>query len=64
MLREALRGQMRGPVRMARAEPAVPVEESAAAVEGIAGALVSYTSDLKEGVASFREKRTPSYTNT
>ncbi|KLK90010.1 enoyl-CoA hydratase [Microvirga vignae] len=39
-------------------------EETAAAVEGIAGALVSYTADLKEGVASFREKRTPTYSNT
>jgi hypothetical protein len=26
-------------------------------MEAIAGALTSYTNDLKEGVASFREKR-------
>jgi enoyl-CoA hydratase len=57
----------RGPIAVSIAKELINAaegEETAAAVEGIAGALVSYTSDLKEGVASFREKRTPSYTNT
>lgn len=36
-------------------------EEQAAAIEAIGGALVSYTEDLKEGVASFRERRTPRF---
>jgi enoyl-CoA hydratase/carnithine racemase len=57
----------RGPIAVSISKELINAaegEETAAAVEGIAGALVSYTSDLKEGVASFREKRTPSYTNT
>lgn len=36
-------------------------EETAAALESLAGALVATTRDLKEGVASFREKRAPSF---
>jgi len=36
-------------------------EDAAAAMEILAGSLVSYTSDLKEGVASFVEKRTPQF---
>lgn len=32
-------------------------EEEAAAIESVAGALVAFTHDLKEGAASFREKR-------
>lgn len=36
-------------------------EDAAAAMEILAGSLVSYTGDLKEGVASFVEKRTPQF---
>jgi enoyl-CoA hydratase/carnithine racemase len=36
-------------------------EDAAAALEILAGSLVSYTDDLKEGVASFREKRQPQF---
>jgi enoyl-CoA hydratase/carnithine racemase len=57
----------RGPIAVSIAKELINAaegEETAAAVEGIAGALVSYTADLKEGVASFREKRPPSYSNT
>jgi enoyl-CoA hydratase/carnithine racemase len=57
----------RGPIAVSISKELINAaegEETAAAVEGLAGALVSYTADLKEGVASFREKRPPSYTNT
>jgi enoyl-CoA hydratase/carnithine racemase len=30
-------------------------------MESLAGAFVGYTEDLKEGVASFREKRKPRF---
>jgi enoyl-CoA hydratase len=36
-------------------------EDRAAALEVMAGALVSYSDDLKEGVAAFREKRQPRF---
>jgi enoyl-CoA hydratase/carnithine racemase len=36
-------------------------EDAAATLEIMAGALVSYTDDLKEGVASFRDKRQPNF---
>jgi len=36
-------------------------EEQAAAIESVAGALVAFTEDLKEGAASFREKRAPRF---
>ena len=36
-------------------------EESASAMESLAGALIATTQDLKEGVAGFREKRTPRF---
>lgn len=36
-------------------------EEEAAGIEAIAGALVAFTEDLKEGAASFREKRAPRF---
>jgi enoyl-CoA hydratase len=36
-------------------------EEREAALESLAGAFVGYTADLKEGVASFREKRRPRF---
>ncbi|WP_448953635.1 enoyl-CoA hydratase/isomerase family protein [Labrys neptuniae] len=36
-------------------------EDAAAAIEILAGSLVSYTDDLKEGVASFVEKRPPQF---
>ena len=36
-------------------------EDQAAIMEALAGSLVSYTVDVKEGVAAFREKREPRY---
>lgn len=36
-------------------------EESAMALEAMAGALAATTADGREGIASFKEKRTPSY---
>ncbi len=36
-------------------------EEEAAAIESVAGALAAFTEDLKEGAASFREKRAPRF---
>jgi enoyl-CoA hydratase len=36
-------------------------EECSSAMESLAGALVGFTEDLKEGVASFREKRKPRF---
>ena len=56
----------RGPVAVAIAKQLINAaegEETAAAMEAIAGALTSYTGDLKEGVASFREKRAPTFSN-
>jgi enoyl-CoA hydratase len=38
-------------------------EETASAIEGIAGALAAATEDGREGAASFREKRPPRYRN-
>jgi enoyl-CoA hydratase/carnithine racemase len=38
-------------------------EETASAIEGIAGALAAFTEDGREGAASFREKRPPRYRN-
>jgi enoyl-CoA hydratase/carnithine racemase len=56
----------RGPVAIAITKELINAaegEETASAVEAIAGALTSYTEDLKEGVASFREKRKPKFTS-
>lgn len=36
-------------------------EDRAAAMETLASALVSYTADVKEGIAAFQEKRAPRY---
>ncbi|KRE24730.1 enoyl-CoA hydratase [Bosea sp. Root483D1] len=36
-------------------------EDSAAIMETLASSLVSYTADVKEGVAAFQDKRTPHY---
>lgn len=36
-------------------------EDSGAILETLASSLVSYTEDVKEGVAAFQEKRTPTY---
>jgi enoyl-CoA hydratase len=50
----------RGPVAVAITKQLINAaegEDAPAAMEIMAGALVSYTDDLKEGVASFREKR-------
>jgi enoyl-CoA hydratase len=38
-------------------------EETASAVEAMAGALAAFTEDGREGVASFREKRSPDFRN-
>ena len=54
----------RAPVAVAIAKELINAaegEETAAAVESLAGALTSYTEDLKEGVASFRDKRSPAF---
>jgi enoyl-CoA hydratase/carnithine racemase len=56
----------RGPVAVAIAKELINAaegEESSASVEAMAGALTSFTEDLKEGVAGFREKRAPRFTN-
>jgi enoyl-CoA hydratase len=56
----------RGPVAVAIAKQLINAaegEEASMAIEAIAGALTSYTDDLKEGVASFREKRAPTFFN-
>jgi enoyl-CoA hydratase len=56
----------RGPVAVAIAKQLINAaegEEAASAMEAIAGALTSYTEDLREGVASFREKRKPVFPN-
>jgi enoyl-CoA hydratase/carnithine racemase len=50
----------RGPVAVTVAKQLINAaedEDVAASLEILAGALVSYTDDLKEGVAAFREKR-------
>jgi enoyl-CoA hydratase/carnithine racemase len=52
----------RGPVANTIAKQLINAaegEDAAATMEVLAGALVSYTDDLKEGVAGFREKRPP-----
>jgi len=54
----------RGPVAVQLAKQMVNAaegEDQAASIEAIAGALVAYTDDLKEGAASFREKRMPHF---
>lgn len=56
----------RGPVAVAVAKSLINAaegEDGAAGIEAMAGALTAYTEDLKEGVASFREKRAPRFTN-
>jgi enoyl-CoA hydratase len=52
----------RGPVANTIAKQLINAaegEDAAATMEILAGALVSYTDDLREGVAGFREKRPP-----
>ncbi|MCX5513643.1 enoyl-CoA hydratase [Kaistia algarum] len=54
----------RGPVAVQIAKQLINAaegEEQGAPIETIAGALVAYTQDLKEGAASFREKRAPRF---
>jgi len=54
----------RGPVATIVAKQMINAAEgegAAAAMEILAGSLVSYTADLKEGVASFTEKRAPKF---
>ena len=56
----------RGPVAVAVVKGLINSaegEETASAVEAMAGALTAYTDDLKEGVTSFREKRSPRFVN-
>jgi enoyl-CoA hydratase/carnithine racemase len=56
----------RGPVAVAVTKQLINAaenEEASSAMEAIAGALTSFTDDLKEGVASFREKRAPNFFN-
>ncbi len=56
----------RGPVSIAITKQLINTaegEDTATAMEAIAGALTSYTEDLREGVASFREKRKPAFSN-
>ena len=36
-------------------------EDSGAIMEALASSPVSYTDDVKEGVAAFQQKRTPTY---
>ncbi|MCX5497698.1 enoyl-CoA hydratase/isomerase family protein [Kaistia dalseonensis] len=63
-LRIAEKIAARGPVAVQVAKQLVNAaegEEQATALEAIAGALVAYTDDLKEGAASFREKRPALY---
>ena len=60
----AARIAARGPVATIIAKQLINAaegEDAAATLEILAGALVSTTDDLKEGVASFREKRPPSF---
>jgi len=54
----------RGPVAMQVTKQMINAaegEEVAAALESLAGAVVAATGDLREGVASFREKRPPTF---
>ena len=56
----------RGPIAVAIAKQLINAaegEETATAMEAIAGALTAYTDDLKEGVAGFRDKRAPAFSN-
>ncbi|MCP8938254.1 enoyl-CoA hydratase/isomerase family protein [Alsobacter sp. SYSU M60028] len=58
----------RGPAATAIAKQLINAAEgegdASATLEGLAGALASFTDDGAEGVASFREKRPPAYRNT
>ena len=56
----------RGPVAAQLAKQMVNAaegEDTGGALEATAGALASFTDDLREGVASFREKRAPRFAN-
>lgn len=60
----AARIAARGPVSNAVVKQlinAAEEEDRAAIMEALASSLVSYTADVKEGVAAFRDKRTPNY---
>ena len=53
-----------GPIAVETAKLLINVaeqEETAAAMEAIAGGLIARTRDLREGVNAFREKRTAAF---
>jgi enoyl-CoA hydratase len=57
----------RGPVAVQVAKQLINAaegEEQSAAFEMLAGALTAYTGDLAEGVAAFRAKRPPNFSNS
>ncbi len=57
----------RGPVAVQIAKQLINAaegEEQSAAFETLAGALTAYTGDLAEGVAAFKAKRPPNFTNS